>query len=575
MEKRPTKTWSDLKVAPVIQKSLREQLYVKPTPIQRRALKAAILEDKNVFGAARTGSGKTLAYAIPLLNKILKHKTLPCSILKSKIQEHQMKEDEFDISDRIIASDLSIDSDLFNYKNPNNEFSCPEAIVLVPTRELAVQVEKVITELCKYTSVKTCCLVGGLSQEKQERLVNKINPEIIIGTPGRIFDLVQSGDIEHLNRESIASIRTLVIDEADRLMQKGHYEEMTKLIDIIKEGKRYRTSDFSLRVYLFSATLVFIHELPDRFKQSSSKDGRKKKDKVNQNQTPDCNKKSSKVKHMLSILGLDRNETKIIDINDNESYGRPSSTQLTEFKINCLQQEKDLYLYYFLMDHIHKRTIVFCNSKTCLKRLSNVLKYLGFLSLKLHADLDQKKRLSSLEKFRNSNNHILIATDVAARGLDIKDLDCVVHYQVPKICESYIHRSGRTARLGKTGISLVLCEPQEVTLYRKLCNNINNGKDLDEYNINLNLKKILKERVDLAQACDKIDHKLKDSKSDRDWFSKAAKACDIEMDDEDFRRVGRRGKLHDECQEEEARDRRKLKHLQKQLNNLLKRPLAS
>lgn len=582
--------WSDFNIAEELIQTLTELDLVKPLPIQVSSLQSAILEDKNVLGAARTGSGKTLAYAIPLINRILLNRDNPCSLLKRLICRKQQKESDFElidgklvaiedmIVDKIRSAEEDNDSETDDSgmsdkptENPN-DFTCPEAIILVPTRELAVQVKEVIDELCKHTSINTCCLVGGLSQDKQIRVVKKSKPQIVIATPGRLYDLVNSDNVDHLSKQSIASIRTLVIDEADRMMQKGHYGEMIKLVDIIKEAKHFRSEIFNFRVYLFSATLVFIHELPDRFKSEPISDGQRKGKKP---QNDACNNKKFKISQMLSILGIDRKDTSIIDLNDNSSHGRPSSSQLSEFKINCLEQEKDLYLYCFLMDHKGKRTIVFCNSKTCLRRLSNVMKYLGIPSLKLHADMDQKKRLSSLEKFKKRSDLVLIATDVAARGLDINNLDCVVHYQVPKISESYIHRSGRTARLNKSGVCLILCEPKEVTLYRKLCNSINSGKDMKDYDINISLRKFLKERVDLAQRCDKFDHHLRSAKSNRDWFTKAAKECDIDLDEDDMRRLSRRGKSQNQDKQDEAMEKKKFLAIRKKLDNLLKKSIPA
>lgn len=592
-----TKSWSDFPIAEEILLGLKEHDLQHPLPIQLKALKATLLDDKHVLGAAQTGSGKTLAYAIPMLDRILRNAKKPCSILKRKICKHHHKKEDFELIDgqKVSVEDMIVDklSDIESDEDQaevvyssdscdtddSKNYTCPESIVLVPTRELAFQVRDEINKICSHTEIRTCCIIGGLSQDKQLRMLKKQRPQIIIATPGRLYDIVNSDSVDHLNVQSIASIRTLVIDEADRMVQKGHFEEMIKIIDIIKESKRFR-SDFPLRVYLFSATLTFLHELPSRFttallskKDSSSENGKKKKNNISID--PKDHNKKNKIKQMLSLLDIERKDTRIIDLNDGLSFGRPSSDQLSEFRINCLAQEKDLYLYYFLTQNENKRTLVFCNSKDCLRRLSNILKFLGFYTLKLHADLDQKKRLLSLEKFRQRSDSILVATDVAARGLDIKGLDCVVHYQVPKTCESYIHRSGRTARLNKKGTSLTLCEPKEAHYYKQLCSNINGGKDLAELDVDLKLKLILKDRVTLAQQCDKLDHHLRETKSEANWFVKAANQCDIELDEEEIRQLSGRGKSKNQNIEEGATMRRKLSQLQKQLNSLLKKPLVT
>lgn len=589
-------SWTDFPISKDIVKALRENGLDKPLPIQIRSLKAALLENKHVLGAAQTGSGKTLAYAIPMLNRILSNRKRPCSILKQRLLKSQRKKEDFELIDGemmsiedMIVDKISYDEDAsesdsesINCKDPiessdSSSTSCPEAVVLVPTRELAFQVRDEINKICEHTNVKTCCIIGGLSLDKQLRTLRKLRPEVVIATPGRIYDIVQSDSVEHLNVQSIASIRTLVIDEADRMVQKGHFEEMLKLLDIIKGSSKFRQDDFHLRVYLFSATLTFLHELPERFK-SNAFGGRESNKKGGNNKSridPKEHTKRNKIKGMLNLLGIERSETRVIDINNEASFGRPNSEQLIEFKINCLPEEKDLCLYYLLVQNPGKRTLVFCNSKDCLRRLSNIFKHLKFNTLTLHADMDQKKRLSSLEKFRSRFDSVLIATDVAARGLDIKDLDCVVHYQVPKTCESYIHRSGRTARLNNKGISITLCEPQEAIYYRRLCNSINCGKDLNDYEIDIKLKQIMKNRVLLAQQCDKIEHQLKETKAEKNWFVKAAEDCDIELDDEDIRQLSGKGKSQQQNIEEAAQKRRRLAQLQKQLDNEIRRPLIT
>lgn len=590
--------WDDFNLDSNILKALKKLQFNDPLPIQRRALKAAIIDQKHVLGAARTGSGKTLAYLIPILNRILSGEG-KCRELRHRICKAQKKSQDFELVDGNLVAvedmivdnltnededeELNLDSSSEDEEGLDAAETCLSAIVLVPTRELALQVKDVVDRLNEYTNVNATCIIGGISQDKQVRLLRKLHPQIIIATPGRLYDIIQSDAIEELNHSSIASVGTIVIDEADRMVQKGHFEEMLKIIDILKESKKYRSGLSDYRVYMFSATLTFLHELPDRLKfnplaakKESRTSGAKKSKKKNQTKVNEKNhNKKGKIRQMLTLLGIDKAETSVIDINDDQSFGRPSSEQLTEYRINCMHNEKDLFLYYFLIQNPKKRTIIFCNSKDCLRRLSNVLKYLGITTLKLHSEMDQKKRMVSLEKFRVRPDSILIATDIAARGLDVKELDCVVHYQVPRTCESYIHRTGRTARLDRDGTSLTLCEPKEAPAYRRLCNNINNGQDLVDYNIDIHLKTLLKQRVSLAQQCDMIDHRLRETKSNRNWFVKAANECDIELDEEDMRQFSSKGKTQQQNIESEAKERRHLSELTKRLNTLLKKPLVT
>lgn len=593
-------SWSQFQLAKPILKSLKEQHFENPLPIQVRTLKAALIHDKHVLGAACTGSGKTLAYALPLVNRILKSE-MCSSQLKRKICRAQRKKEDFEIVDggavsieEMIVDKLSDIEDEDNISdldcNGSDESEseldggsqsayskrlCPDAIVLVPTRELAVQVKDEIDKICNHTDIKTCCIIGGISQDKQIKKLTKSKPQIVIATPGRLYDIVQSNSVSYLDMQSVASIQSLVIDEADRMVQKGHFDEMLKIVDTVKESKSFRDEATSYRVYLFSATLTFLHELPDRLRPNAlvAKESKQKKQKKHADVKEHT--KKNKIRKMLALFAIERADTRIIDLNDDSSFGRPGSEQLSEFRINCTPQEKDLYLYYFLMQNLNSRTLVFCNSKDCLRRLCNVLKFLGYETLKLHSEMDQKKRLSSLEKFRSRPNSIMIATDIAARGLDIKNLENVVHYQVPKTCESYIHRSGRTARVDMKGTCLTLCEPKEIPFYRRLCNNINNGLDIKLYNVDVDLKVLLKERVQLAQQCDKLDHNLRDKISNQNWFTKAAKECDIVLDDEDIRQMSGKGMSKQQNLEEEAVNRRRLAKLQKQLTTLMRRPLIT
>lgn len=596
-------SWSRFHLAKPILESLKRQNFERPLPIQVRALKAALIHDKHVLGAARTGSGKTLAYALPIINRMLKNGA-HSSHLKRKICRAQKKKEDFEIVDgeavnieEMIVdklSDIEDESDISDVEPDESEGEqvpasdcddssqhkrlCPEAIVLVPTRELAVQVKDEIDKICTCTDIKTCCIIGGISQDKQIKQLSKSRPQIVIATPGRLYEIVQSNVVSFLDMQSIASVQYLVIDEADRMVQKGHFDEMLKIADTVKESKPFRDEPgTSYRVYLFSATLTFLHELPDRLRSNAlvSRESKQKKSKEKKFFDPKEHTKKNKIRKMLALFGIERADTRIFDLNDDSSFGRPSSEQLSEFRINCTPHEKDLYLYYFLLQNPDARTLVFCNSKDCLRRLCNVLKYLGYETLKLHSEMDQKSRLSSLERFRSKSSSIMVATDIAARGLDIKNLENVVHYQVPKTCESYIHRSGRTARVDMKGTCLTLCEPKEIPFYRRLCNNINNGQDIKLYDVDVDLKALLKERVHLAQQCDKLDHSLRDKRSNQNWFTKAAKECDIELDDEDIRQLSGKGLTKQQNLEEEAVNRRRLSKLQKQLTSLLRRPLIT
>jgi len=171
-----------------------------------------------------------------------------------------------------------------------------------------------------------------------------------------------------------------------------------------------------------------------------------------------------------------------------------------------------------------------------------------------------------LEKFESNSNSLLIASDVAARGLDIANIDHVVHYQIPRTAEIYIHRSGRTARAFNKGLSLMLCEPkEEARYYKQLCQTMNKGKDLQTFPVDQSILKSLKQRIDLAQKCDQLDHKIRKEKSRSNWFRNTAKQCDLYTDEES-------SDLDDSV--DKNSQERQLNIMKKQLSVLLKKPFS-
>lgn len=328
------------------------------------------------------------------------------------------------------------------------------ALVLTPTRELAVQVRDHIKTAAKYTGIKVAAIFGGLAVVKQERLL-KGCPEIVVATPGRLWELLKEGN-QHLGK--IDDIHFLVIDETDRMVEKGHFEELKLLMERIN---RNVTKKAHRQNFIFSATLTMVHDIPDHLKKKNM-NRRKKIEGISVEQ---------KTKSLIDGLGI--SQPKIVDIT--QSQGTAES--LTECRIVCSIKEKDYYLYYFLQKH-PGRTIVFCNSIDCVRRLHNLFSLLGCRPLPLHANMIQKQRLKNLERFRDNEDSFLVATDVAARGLDIPKVEHVIHYQVPRTSENYVHRSGRTARANREGIAVLLMEPGEAKNYEKLCKTLKRSENL-------------------------------------------------------------------------------------------------
>ncbi|XP_044745525.1 ATP-dependent RNA helicase DDX24 [Coccinella septempunctata] len=492
-----TSAWNRFGLSELLLKGIRDQGFEYPTEIQSLSLPAAIFGKKDILGAAETGSGKTLAFGLPILNSIIQMKS------DGMCEEHP----------------------LF-------------AIILTPTRELAIQIKNHLIAVAKYSDISIAVLVGGMAVVKQERVLSK-SPEIIVATPGRLWELVQLG-YEHLLE--IDKIRFLVIDETDRMLERGHFQELQSILEKIngnEEAKKQRQN------FVFSATLTLTHELPRHIVKKM------KQFRKNVEMTPE-----KKLKKIIDSLGI--HDPKIVDI----TKGIGLSNNLSEGKINCLIEEKDYYVYYFLQKHPGK-TIIFCNSIGCVKRLTTLLTLLECHPLPLHASMQQKQRLKNLERFRDRENSLLIATDVAARGLDIPSVDNVLHYQTPRTSESYIHRSGRTARATKEGLTLLIIDASEIKKYIGVCRTLNKSEDVPNFPVERNYLDAVKERVNLAREVDKLQLQVRKTSAEIGWFEKAAKEMDIIIDNVSLN--------HD------SKDRAKYKKLydikRKQLANLLEKPI--
>ncbi|CDW57157.1 ATP dependent RNA helicase DDX24 [Trichuris trichiura] len=454
--------WIHLCVPDPILRALSDMKFFHPTPIQQACLPSAIRDGMDILGAAETGSGKTLAFAIPVVAGLL---------------------------------------------GATEKYNGPSALVLTPTRELALQIKQHVTAIAKYTNIKIGLLVGGLSVQKQERLLKK-QPDIIIATPGRIWTLVEDG-CEQLS--NIKNVRYLVIDEIDRMVEKGHFEELNNMLHFLNSSPK-GSSVHKRQTLAFSATLTFVHPLPKRLLA-----------KKMQPMTSE-----DKIENLISLLGL-RKRRQLVDLTAKSGL---ASTLTTSCLFCSSLERKDLYVYYFLAKY-PGRTLIFANSISCVRRLRSLLSKLNVNAFGLHAEMDQKKRFTNLEKFERLKNSVLVASDVASRGLDIKNVDHVIHYQVPKVSEVYVHRSGRTARQSKQGLSLMLVDKQDVLSYRRICRTINDGRDFSLFPIDKQDLKKYVVRVQLAAEIEAIEHRVKSEKAKKSWFRNAAKEADLPWDDEE------------------------------------------
>ncbi|XP_062559498.1 ATP-dependent RNA helicase DDX24-like [Armigeres subalbatus] len=545
--------WTELGVSEPIVRALADKGFRHPTEIQILSLPVAIMGRRDLLGAAETGSGKTLAFGIPLLEGIMKLKASePCRLKEHDSgkqgegrEGHELTPPPEDLeyypepdganSSVLLAKDL--DDEKEQMEKPLY------ALILTPTRELAVQINDHLKAVTKYTDIKIATVFGGLATVKQERMLKKC-PEIVIATPGRLWELIQARN-PHLSK--VDRIRFLVIDETDRMLEKGHFEELKQLLEMINKNEE---ATKLRRNYIFSATLTMDHDLPEHLVAKAKKN---KKLNVMKETT------GQRLNNLVQIIGM--TEPKVVDIT--QQHG--TAHTLVESRILCKAEHKDYYLYYFLQRH-PGRTLVFCNSIDCVKRLVSLFGYLNCDPLSLFGSMQQRQRLKNLERFTQNPAALLIATDVAARGLDIPNVDHVIHYQVPKATENYVHRSGRTARASKEGITVLLIGANEVSDYVKLNQALGRTEDLPMYPTSERMMKQIKERVNLARDIEKMDLRQRRSNESRSWEDKVAKEfqsdSDLDSEQEEERKLAK------------GKEKRQMKARRFELSRLLANPIV-
>ena len=458
-----------------------------PTSIQVAAI-PEILAGQDVIGKASTGSGKTLAFGLPIIESF-------------------------------VTSRAAITGN-------ENGLKYPTALILSPTRELAHQIGQRIIQFCTNLtteSPRVAILTGGLAIQKQERLLAKA--DIVIGTPGRLWEIMSTipGSLKRLQK-----IKFLVTDEADRLLSEGHFKEVEEILDALDKAEINGNETESKmsqprQTLVFSAT--FQKELHRKLASRSKAANNVLDDKAS-------------LEYVLQKLNF-RNEPKFIDVNP----VRQMATNLREGLMECGAMEKDLYLYALLLQYPKSRTLVFTNSIASARRLTSLLQNLGLKPFVLHSEMPQKARLRSVERFADpaTTSSILIATDVAARGLDIPSVDLIIHYHVPRAADTYIHRSGRTARGELSGTSILLCSPEETTPVQRLISKIHASSDqksemppLCTLTLDRSLLHRLKPRVTLSTSIVSATSSKAKISSEESWLRKAADDLGVDYDSSDF-----------------------------------------
>ncbi|KAF8635393.1 hypothetical protein AX15_000394 [Amanita polypyramis BW_CC] len=542
--------WHSFSLHPQLLRALYHKCFKVPTPIQAATLPVA-LKNKDVVGIAQTGSGKTLAYGLPILHYLL---SLPRPPGNKRRQLRGLilaptRELALQVSSHLNACLNKIggegDQELTNGGKAEDQTDGTESgrktkgteKTSKGTEKTSKRKEKTKTEVLDVARkkkilphVSVATIVGGMSPQKQRRILER-GVDILVATPGRLWDIIEYND--DIARE-IKGLRFLVLDEADRMIETGHFAELDNILRLTLRGHKEdeipgEFSDLPQEEDGVNATQLIVDGLQTFiFSATLSKDlqrNLKKRPKFLTRNVKGRNPASA-LDDLLLRLDFRDPEPEVIDLSP---AGGVVST-LQESKFECLVTDKDAYLYYFLLRY-PGRSLVFLSSIDGIRRLMPLTELLNIKAFPLHSQLEQRQRLKNLDRFKSVNNSVLLATDIAARGLDIPAVDHVIHYQVPRTADVYIHRNGRTARAMRKGFSLLMCAPDERKVVKALFGSLGrDGNEVPEMSVELSLLDKLKARVQLARQIDAAQHKVRKIKHDQRWMKETADVLGVELD---------------------------------------------
>ncbi len=349
-----TNSFSNLSLAEPLARAVAEMGYESMTPIQAEAI-PVVLEGRDVMGAAQTGTGKTAAFSLPLLQRLLKHENSSASPARHPVR----------------------------------------ALVLLPTRELAVQVAQQVELYAKHTSLRSTVVFGGMDM-KPQTLELKRGVEVLVATPGRLLDHIEA------KNAVLNQVEYVVLDEADRMLDIGFLPDLQRILSFLP---KQRTT------LLFSATF------------------------------------SPEIKRLASSYLRDPVTIEVARANI-------TASTVEQHFYSVIDDDKRRALHQILRSRQLKQAFVFVNSKLGCARLARSLEREGLKTTALHGDKSQDERLKALEAFKSGDVDLLVCTDVAARGLDIKDVPAVFNFDIPFNAEDYVHRIGRTGRAGQSGLAV-------------------------------------------------------------------------------------------------------------------------
>jgi ATP-dependent RNA helicase RhlE len=356
-----TATFQSLNLAAPLMQALDKLGYQQPTPVQLQAI-PQVLAGHDLMAGAQTGTGKTAAFSLPILQLLLPHANTSASPARHPIR----------------------------------------ALVLAPTRELAIQVEESIRQYAEFTGLRSTVVFGGVDIKTQTPTLMR-GVEVLVATPGRLLDHVEQRTLQ-LNQ-----VQLLVLDEADRMLDMGFMPDLKRILQLLPKQRQN---------LMFSATF------------------------------------SDEIKKLSEAFLRD---PKLIEV----ARSNATSDNVSQHVYMVATEQKQTQLLDLLREHQDKQAIVFTKTKISASRLSRFLEREGLAADAIHGDKSQQERMQALDKFKRGEMTVLVATDVAARGLDIDQLPLVINFEIPTSPEDYVHRIGRTGRAGASGIALSLVAPEE------------------------------------------------------------------------------------------------------------------
>lgn len=356
-------TFAELQLCAPLQKAVESAGYTTPTPIQEQAI-PVVMAGRDVFGCAQTGTGKTAAFGLPILHRL---------------------------------------------HNEGPFRGGPRALILAPTRELAVQIDESIRTYSKGLKIRSVVLLGGVSIRPQIDQIRR-GVDIVIATPGRLLDVVEHRAL------NLSHIHTFVLDEADRMLDMGFMPSIRQIVKLIPTQRQ---------------TLFFSATLPREIRDLAN----------------------SLLSDPVHIAVTPENTT----------------TEMVDQRLYYVERDrKRALLAHLLNDDLEGSVLVFTRTKRGADRVTNDLMKVGLKAVSIHGDKSQTARQKALHDFKSGRTRVLVATDIAARGIDIAQLPYVVNFDVPEAAETYVHRIGRTGRAGRSGIAVTLATPEDRSSLRDI-----------------------------------------------------------------------------------------------------------